>query len=68
MPKTAISPGDEFVKTDRPDSVWIVRRYLDYPGLPQHVELIEKGHLGSGMTIAESALQDSKLYQRLGGV
>ena len=68
MPNTAISPGDEFVKIDRPNSVWIVRRYLDYPGLPKHVELIAKGHLDSGMTIAESALQDGKLYQRLGGV
>ena len=68
MPKTAINPGDEFVKTDRPDTVWIVRRYLNYPGLPQHVQLIAKGHLDSGMTIAVSALQDGKLYQRLGGV
>ena len=68
MPKIAINPGDEFVKIDRPDTVWIVRRYVDHPGLPQHVELVAKGHLDSGMTIAESALQDGKLYQRLGGV
>ena len=68
MLKTAISPGDVFIKIDKPNSIWIVRRFLDSPGLPQHVELIAKEHLGSGLTIAESALQDGKLYQRLSGV
>ena len=65
MPKTAINLGDEFVKTDKPNTVWIVRRYVDHPGLPQHVELKAKGYLNWMMTIAESALQDEKLFQRL---
>ena len=65
MLKFAVNPGDEFAKADKPQTVWIVGRYVDHPGLPQHVELIEKLLPNSRMTIAISALHDGKLFQRL---
>ena len=65
MEKHTIVIGDEFTKLEDPETVWVVQRLVDLPGLPQHAELKAIQYLNRNIMISVSALMDRKLYRRL---
>ena len=65
MGKHAIEVGDAFVKYDDLETVWIVQRFIDRPGLPRHAELKTDGYLNCGAVVSVSALLDQRFFRRL---
>ena len=62
MGKPAIEVGDAFVKHEDPETVWVVRRFVDPPGLPRHAELKTDGNLNRGALISVSTLLDRRFF------
>ena len=63
--KPEIKIGDSFIKTENPGTVWVVRKFVDYPELPRHVELKPEGDINRKITLSVSALMDRNLLQRV---
>ena len=61
--KNAIETGCMYRKMSGINSVWVVDKMLEYPDLPPHVRLIEKGGNERTITIALCALLDERLWR-----
>lgn len=61
---TEIKIGDGFSAIETPKTVWIVRRIVDLPGLPQHAKLKAEGNINQEIMLSVSALKDRRLYRR----
>lgn len=64
-----IRPNDRFVKVaellEAAQTVWVVWHFIEQPGLPRHVRLIQENDPKRSVTVAVSALTDRRLYRRL---
>lgn len=58
-----IEPGDVFHKLGTYGSDWTVERIFDYPDIPRHVRLVDRGS-GRTMTVAADMLLDSDNFVR----
>lgn len=57
--------GDRFVKTDDPNTVWIVTgEGSDVTSIP-HFQVCKEGHKTRRRTLSESTLQDRNFYRRV---
>ncbi|MEE8393783.1 MAG: hypothetical protein V3R66_05510 [Rhodospirillales bacterium] len=61
----AVEIGEKFVKPEDPGTVWTVQRFIDLPGLPQHVELKTEGKFDRKIMLSVSAIMDRSLYRRV---
>lgn len=62
---TKLNRGERYSRPEDPDTVWIIERLIELPGLPMHAKLIVEDRRRKTMTMSEAALRNSKLYQRL---
>lgn len=65
MKSASIKVGDKFTKAEDPETVWVVNRLVDPPGVPPHAELKAHGFLNRMMMLSQEALTDHRLYQRI---
>ena len=65
MKKHSVEIGDCFVKPETPQTVWIVQRIVDHPGLPLHAKLKGRGYLNRNIVLSVSALMDRSMYHRI---
>jgi len=71
MAKTAVQPGDQYIKEGTPPTQWTVERVLDFPNTPQHVRLVRKRSEATNtrtITVAMSALLDKKFFRPMATV
>ncbi len=60
-----INIGDRFVKSDDPNTVWIVTgEGSDVTSIP-HFQVCKEGHQTRKRTLSESTLQDRNFYHRV---
>tara|TARA_B100000315_G_scaffold219085_1_gene220797 strand:- start:288 stop:524 length:237 start_codon:yes stop_codon:yes gene_type:complete len=66
MQELSIMPGDRFVKLSDPGTVWVAEKKakLAY-GMPPHINLVNEEIPSRKIIMAQSALQDKKLFRRL---
>lgn len=60
-----IKCGERYVRPEDPETVWIIDRLVELPGLPTHGRLISEKRRNKTMTLSEVALRDGKLYRQL---
>jgi len=65
MKPASIKVGDEFIKTEVPNTVWVVTQLVDLQGLPPHAALRVKGHFSRMMLMSLEALIDHRLFHRI---
>ena len=65
MKPTSIKVGDEFIKSEVPNTVWVVKQLVEFPGLVPHAELISQGFNRRTITLSLNALADQNLYRRI---
>ena len=65
MKPASIKVGDEFIKTEVPNTVWVVKQLVEFPGLLPHAKLTCRGFLGRTITLSLEALTDQNLYRRI---
>ncbi len=62
--KSPITMGDQFVRVDQPEKIYVVTGLRTKPGFPPHAELQILGGAGP-ILIGVPALIDLGLYQRV---
>ncbi len=62
-----IAIGDQFVRTGVPDKIYTVHLIDERPSFPPHARLIAETKEPEQITIGLSALNDPKLFRRVGG-
>ena len=60
-----VNLGDRFVSVGSADLVWVVRRIVECPGLPTHVELKCSGHRKRTVVIGKAVLLDRGHYRKM---
>ena len=65
MKSTSIKVGDKFIKTEVPNTVWVVTQLVDLSGLPPHAELKVQGRFSRMMLMSQEALADHRLFHRI---
>ena len=63
MPKTSVQPNDIYQKASGLSSKWLVERIIEFPDLPLHVRLNEQGGNERTVTVALSALLDTRQWK-----
>ena len=63
MQKPPVQPNDVFQKTNGLSSKWLVERIIEFPDLPLHVRLNEQGGNERTVTVALSALLDTRQWK-----
>ena len=63
MPKTSVQPNDIYQKASGLSSKWLVERIIEFPDLPLHVRLNEQGGNERTVTVALSALLDTRQWR-----
>lgn len=63
MQKNTVQPNDVFQKTSGLSSKWLVERVIEFPDLPLHVRLNEQGGNERTVTVALSALLDTRQWK-----
>jgi hypothetical protein len=62
--KSSVQCGDRFIKVgNRRAAPMIVKRLVELPDLPVHVQLVSEIRHGRPMTVSISALLDRSLFQ-----
>ncbi len=61
--KSPVQPNDIFQKASGLASKWVVDRVIEFPDLPLHVRLVEQGGNERTVTVALSALLDTRQWQ-----
>ncbi|MCQ2914435.1 MAG: hypothetical protein MJ247_04500 [Alphaproteobacteria bacterium] len=62
MAKCPVNIGDTFQKAQGLSSLWVIERIIEFPDLPLHVRLNEKGGNERTVTVALSALLDPRQW------
>ena len=60
-----IRPKDVFKKVHSIESLWLVDWVFDFPGMPEHVRLIEQGGNDRTVTVTLSQLFDTNYWTRI---
>ena len=63
MPKVPVQPNDVYQKASGLSSKWLVERVIEFPDLPLHVRLNEQGGNERTVTVALSALLDTRQWK-----
>ena len=63
MPKVPVQPNDIYQKASGLSSKWLVERIIEFPDLPLHVRLNEQGGNERTVTVALSALLDTRQWR-----
>lgn len=63
MQKSPVQPNDVYQKASGLSSKWLVERIIDFPDLPLHVRLNEQGGNERTVTVALSALLDTRQWK-----
>ena len=63
MPKVPVQPNDVYQKASGLSSKWVVERVIEFPDLPLHVRLNEQGGNERTVTVALSALLDTRQWK-----
>lgn len=64
--RTAIQPGDRFMRVGGVNTVWVVERALDLHDMPPHVHISSENRRDHRvLTFSESALLDKNFFERL---
>ncbi|MBR1777262.1 MAG: hypothetical protein IJ752_01590 [Alphaproteobacteria bacterium] len=63
MPKSPVQPNDVYQKASGLSSKWLVERIIEFPDLPLHVRLNEQGGNERTVTVALSALLDTRQWK-----
>ena len=63
MPKVSVQPNDVYQKASGLSSKWLVERIIEFPDLPLHVRLNEQGGNERTVTVALSALLDTRQWK-----
>jgi len=63
MQKSPVQPNDIFQKASGLSSKWLVERIIEFPDLPLHVRLNEQGGNERTVTVALSALLDTRQWK-----
>ena len=63
MPKISVQPNDVYQKANGLSSKWLVERIIEFPDLPLHVRLNEQGGNERTVTVALSALLDTRQWR-----
>lgn len=63
MPKISVQPNDVYQKASGLSSKWLVERIIEFPDLPLHVRLNEQGGNERTVTVALSALLDTRQWK-----
>ena len=63
MQKPPVQPNDIFQKASGLSSKWLVERIIEFPDLPLHVRLNEQGGNERTVTVALSALLDTRQWK-----
>ena len=63
MQKPPVQPNDIFQKASGLSSKWLVERIIEFPDLPLHVRLNEQGGNERTVTVALSALLDTRQWR-----
>ncbi len=61
--KLSVQCGDRFVKVGSWMPALVVKRLVEIPDLPTHVQLVSEIRHGRPMTVSVSALLDRSLFQ-----
>ena len=62
----AVKPGDRFLRLGPYETVWVVKRLLDMDDMPPHLHLTPEGSVARILTFSVAAVQDEKLFKKLG--
>ena len=62
----SVKPGDRFIRLGPYETVWVVTRLLDMDDMPPHLHLTPEGSGSRLLTFSVAAVQDEKLFKRLG--
>ena len=63
IPKISVQPNDVYQKANGLSSKWLVERIIEFPDLPLHVRLNEQGGNERTVTVALSALLDTRQWK-----
>ena len=63
MQKSPVQPNDVYQKASGLSSKWLVERVIEFPDLPLHVRLNEQGGNERTVTVALSALLDTRQWK-----
>lgn len=63
MQKSPVQPNDVYQKASGLSSKWLVERIIEFPDLPLHVRLNEQGGNERTVTVALSALLDTRQWK-----
>lgn len=65
MQKYSVQPNDVYQKASGLSSKWLVERIIEFPNLPVHVRLNEQGGNERTITVALSALLDTRQWKQI---
>jgi len=60
--KSPIQKGEMFVRPEASYVVWKVKRVVEIPGLPQHVQLESSRAHCRNITLSEAVLRDRRMW------
>lgn len=63
--KTLVEIGDRLVRFGNPESVWVVQRFLEFPHMPKHVQMVREGPSNRTLTMAVTTVQDGRQFGRI---
>jgi hypothetical protein len=63
--KSAIVPGDRYIKVYAPNIIWVVGKPLNVADPVPHVRLVQEGTTNRQITLSVSALQGTSIYKKI---